>query len=68
MRPAVISTKRSPRATDKEVDFMFLGKDGPRHPGKLISKGGTAPAIILHTDEDAPLQVVKSGRKEKPRK
>ena len=68
MRPVVISTKRSPREDQKEVDFMFLGKHGPQHPGKLILKGGTAPAIILHTEEDAPLQVIKSGRKEKPKK
>ena len=68
MRPVVISTKRSPREDQKEVDFMFLGKDGPKHPGKLILKGGISPAIILHTEEDAPLQVIKSGRKEKPKK
>jgi len=68
MRPIVISTKRSPRENQKEVDFMFLGKEGPQHPGKLILKGGIKPAIILHTEEDAPLQVIKSGRKEKPKK
>ena len=67
MRPIVISTKRSPRENEKEVDFMFLGKDGPKHPGKLILKGGTAPAIILNTEEDAPVQIIKSGRKEKPK-
>jgi hypothetical protein len=63
MRPIVISTKRAKRPTEKEVDFMFLGKDGPKHPGKLILKGGISPAIILHTEEDAPLQVIKSGKK-----
>jgi hypothetical protein len=49
---------------------MFLGKDGPQHQGKLLLKGGTAPAIILHVREDAPVQVVKSGstRKEELRK
>jgi len=68
MRPIVISTKRSPREDQKEVDFMFLGKDGPKHPGKLILKGGTVPVIILHTEEDAPVQVIKGGKEDKVKK
>lgn len=42
--------------------------DGPQHQGKLILKGGNKPKIILHTQKDAPLGVIKGGRREETEK